>query len=160
MEHTPLLADRTIETFGYGDGERNRSKLLQPIENTLCINLIRTSFRHSTSTVLRGHTHRPWRATFCRTSKMLVTVGEVSRATPHSLPWDTIADQYCLQDLRCLVWNVASVSSSAPIAPVAQHRGHEGKNIWSVAVAESLALIVSSPCVILQSGLSTDSPVV
>lgn len=30
-----------------------------------------------TSSVLHGHTHRPWRATFSEDAKVLVTVGEV-----------------------------------------------------------------------------------
>lgn len=53
--------------------------------------------------------------------------------------------KFCLiQDLRCLIWDTTNVAPDRIVSPVGQYKGHEGKNIWSVAVSATLPLIVSN----------------
>lgn len=41
------------------------------------------------------------------------------------------------------MWDATVRTEDNPLSPIGQHKGHEGKNIWSVAVNGTLAVLVS-----------------
>lgn len=52
------------------------------------------------------------------------------------------------------MWDASARTEDRPLSPIGQHKGHEGKNIWSIAVNGTLAVVVSqkisaSRCVLL-----------
>jgi hypothetical protein len=63
---------------GLGKLLLSRSKSLPVREGVRFTRLSLSCRSQCTDTILRGHTHRPWKATFCKKSNLLVTVGEVN----------------------------------------------------------------------------------